>query len=185
MGQLGKFCTAAPASQTVWRQESDLDYLNTSLLTVLKDTTPVFTLTLRALVVVSSFVASLDPTCRNLGRQSERDIWWNVAKCAKNDTHTAKAKDGDILPGEMHVGMFLQTIGHVSRTKHSAVFTAESAGMLVERGHFVACQLPLCDHIKNGNWLWWLLSVRACCLLLILWSASKECTFWRLSLLNL
>ncbi len=37
----------------------------------------------------------------------------------------AKAREGGIFPGEIHVGMFLQTLGHVSRPEHSAVFTAE------------------------------------------------------------
>lgn len=55
-----------------------------------------------------------------------------MAKGAKKDTHVAKGKDGGVLPGEIRVFMFQQTIVHVSRTKHSAVFNAESAGMLVE-----------------------------------------------------
>lgn len=46
--------------------------------------------------------------------------------------HTAKAKDGGILPGEIHVGIFLWTKGRVSRTKRGAVLIAESAGMPVQ-----------------------------------------------------
>lgn len=73
----------------------------------------------------------------------------HMVQRAKPDTHIAKAKDDVLLPGETHAGVFLQTIAHVSGTKHGAVFTADTAGMLVERARFVPCQLPLCDHTKN------------------------------------
>lgn len=55
-----------------------------------------------------------------------------------------RLKDGGVLPGEMHVCMFLQTIGCVSKTKHCAVFTAE-------RRYAGRARAALRDHMKRGN----------------------------------
>lgn len=66
---------------------------------------------MRAVQAVGSRAARLDPTCKNLGRGSEWDIWCNVAECVEHGTHAAKAKDCGLLSGEIHVGILRQTKG--------------------------------------------------------------------------